>query len=159
MLHVCERSVFEGAHACVHVCTCGGLRFMLDVLLHGSPLCAFTHGLSWNLDLAILASLLRQLVPESPSLHHVLVEMTGRPPYSPGLGVGLWDQNKCPFSCRTNWVISSAGVLNHYHAFSHGGLWSLLDALIWEKGMMSKCLLYSTPLLDTSVTLPKDFYH
>lgn len=122
MLHACEHSVFEGTHACVRVCTREGLRLMLDALLHGSPLCAFTHGLSLNLELAILASLLSQLVLESPSLHYVLVEMTGRPPYSPGLWVGLWHQNKSPFSCRTSCVISSAGVLNHYHPFSHGWL-------------------------------------
>lgn len=60
------------------------------------------YSLSLNLELVILASLLSQLVPESPSLHYVLVEMTGRPPYSPGLWVGLWDQNKSPFSCRTS---------------------------------------------------------
>lgn len=44
------------------------------------------HNLSLNLELAILASLLSHLVPESPSLHYVLVEMTGRPPYSQASG-------------------------------------------------------------------------
>lgn len=157
MLHVCEHSVFEGAHACIHVCTCGGLRLML---LRGSPLgaCIYTVShwtWSWPFWLVCWAILFQRVLA---SITCLLRWQAGHHTHRP-LGRSLGSEQKSFFL---------QDKLSHFLSWGSKSLpcffsWMALNSLGCSYlGNTGRCLNVSfipQPLLDISVNLPKDFYH
>lgn len=113
MLHMCGYSIFEDAHPCIYV------YVEVRGLIYSSIALNCVHSncvLSLNVELAILVSLARQVVPESPGLHLLRLYVGTKL---------LWTfrrsghQKSSLFSCRTSCAVSPPRVLNHFPAFSH----------------------------------------